>query len=402
VENCGGADLDCDGNVNPTVQDSDGDGFNVCGGPSGKPADCCDNVLCAGNPNKVNPAAFDVPNNGVDEDCSGSDSTSLTTCDSGLPSNSANLAEYARAVDLCKTTTENNWDWGYISGAFTLTNNSGSPNAVQRSIRTGFGTGLPPQQGSSIAILSTGAAADQTDTNPNYSDFQTGLAINSTAPFPAQWYAANGNALPNAPGCPAPAGASARDSVMMRFRVRAPTNAQSFSVRMNFYSSEYPEWVCSEFNDFFVTIVTDPDDTYPGIAGNPADGNIARYVSGNNTFAVGVNILRAASGLFTQCTNGATNQCAAGTNTNYNGCTSTTQLAGTGFQIVENAEGCFNGPTGGATGWLNLQGNVEPGEIFEVRFAIWDTSDSLYDSLVVLDDWRWGTTTVTPGVTPAG
>jgi hypothetical protein len=58
--------------------------------------------------------------------------------------------------------------------------------------------------------------------------------------------------------------------------------------------------------------------------------------------------------------------------------------------------------TGGATGWLNLQGNVEAGEIFEVRFAIWDTSDGLFDSLVVLDDWQWGTTAVTPGVTPAG
>jgi hypothetical protein len=32
-----------------------------------------------------------------------------------------------------------------------------------------------------------------------------------------------------------------------------------------------------------------------------------------------------------------------------------------------------------------------------VRFAVWDTSDHLYDSVVLLDDWEWSETTATPG-----
>jgi hypothetical protein len=52
---------------------------------------------------------------------------------------------------------------------------------------------------------------------------------------------------------------------------------------------------------------------------------------------------------------------------------------------------------GGGTGWLVVSGNVTPGETIEVRFAVWDTSDHLYDSVVLLDDWEWSETTATPG-----
>ena len=57
---------------------------------------------------------------------------------------------------------------------------------------------------------------------------------------------------------------------MLTLKIRAPTNARSFSVRTQFFSAEYPEWVCSEFNDFFVALTDSAAD-------NPADGNIAIY-----------------------------------------------------------------------------------------------------------------------------
>jgi hypothetical protein len=58
-----------------------------------------------------------------------------------------------------------------------------------------------------------------------------------------------------------------------------------------------------------------------------------------------------------------------------------------------------NSLIGGGTDWVAIRGNVVPDEVITVRFAIWDTSDGFYDSLVLLDNFRWSTETVTPGMT---
>jgi hypothetical protein len=44
---------------------------------------------------------------------------------------------------------------------------------------------------------------------------------------------------------------------------------------------------------------------------------------------------------------------------------------------------------------------VEPGEIMEIRFIIFDVSDAYWDSLVLLDDWEWGLDESQPGVEPS-
>ena len=77
---------------------------------------------------------------------------------------------------------------------------------------------------------------------------------------------------------------TAYDSVALRIRIRPPTNAKSFSYRFDFYSAEYPEFLCEDFNDYFVALLTGA--TAPEI---PADGNIAfdamlNPVSVNNAF----------------------------------------------------------------------------------------------------------------------
>jgi hypothetical protein len=36
----------------------------------------------------------------------------------------------------------------------------------------------------------------------------------------------------------------------------------------------------------------------------------------------------------------------------------------------------------------------------EIRFAIWDTADHIYDSLVILDDWQWSVQGSQPGIMP--
>ena len=387
-------DDDCDGTVDEDP-DSDGDGFTACGG------DCCDEQgpECA-NPELVNPGAFEVDGNTVDDDCDGTVDNPLPPCDAGLASNTNDELDYARAIDLCQFTDEVPDDpedavWGVIEGEFTLAGGSGVPSANSRSLRDGFGNNIDNRFGDRLAVLSTGRAADNAgDTNPGWQPFQTGQAMGTQSVLPTDWYVLNGNDVPNAPGCPGPLNSTAFNPVSLRLMLRVPTNANSFSVDMFFFSAEYPEYVCTEFNDFFVTLVDSTD------ANNPDDLNIAIYDDGVDTWPLGVNILSAANGLFTACSDGTISQC--GTPENYTGCTSNADLDGTGFDIDGQTQfTCdYGGEAGGGTGWLAMSGNVTPGEIMEIRFIIWDSSDELFDSLVLLDNWQWSVQASEPGVEP--
>ena len=44
---------------------------------------------------------------------------------------------------------------------------------------------------------------------------------------------------------------------------------------------------------------------------------------------------------------------------------------------------------GGGTAWLRSQAPVVPGEVFDLELHIWDTSDHVLDSTVLLDNFQW-------------
>jgi hypothetical protein len=385
-----GADENCNGQVDENP-DLDNDGWGVCDN------DCCDQVNpdCS-TPNLVNPGAFEFPGNVVDDNCDGMIDNALALCDGGLASNDANPLNYARAIDLCQFTTENpalpQKKWGVISGNFFLASGAGVPSANSRSIRAQFGTNVLPQAGQRLAVLSSGYASYPGQANPAYVAFQTGIDTGTFSASPADWLQANGGAIPNAPGCVGPGSTTAYNPMMLKLRVRVPTNANSFSTKMFFYSAEYPEYTCTAFNDMVLTLVDSSDN------GNPNDKNIAIYTTMNNQeYPIGVNLVKAAAGLFSQCTNGVISQC--GVPSNYNGCTGTNLLTGTGFNVAAAACG-YNGNTGGGTGWLTMSGNVTPGETMEIRFIIFDIADGVWDSLVLFDNWQWSVQAAQPGVTP--
>ncbi|MCH9688520.1 MAG: choice-of-anchor L domain-containing protein [Deltaproteobacteria bacterium] len=384
-------DDDCDGTVDDS--DNDGDGFGLCSG------DCCDidGGTCT-DAQLVNPGAFEVVGNKLDDDCDGDIDEAPQTCDAGLASNTSDAGAYAMALDLCQTTEESPADpldrtWGVIDVSLTRADGTGSPLPVQHALRPDFGNLIDPEHGDRMVALSSGHAADASDTNPNFADFETGQNLGTSSDAPADWLAANGGQMPNPAGCLEPWNVDANDPVMLTMRVRAPTNASSFSVMTFFFSAEYPEWVCSEFNDFFVALV---DST----ADNPGDKNIAIYDDGDTQWPLGVNLVMVADGLFTQCENGAVG-CASDLDSSYFGCVGDALLDGTGFDN-EDFDACEPSQqlVGGGTGWLRMSGNVTPGEIFEIRFAIWDTSGHLFDSLVLLDDWEWSLDAAEPGVAP--
>jgi len=222
--------------------------------------------------------------------------------------------------------------------------------------------------------------------------------------MPADWLAANSGTLPNAPGCPAPAGGTtANDPIMLTLRIRVPSNANSFSVNTNFFSSEYPEWVCSPYNDFFVVLL---NSSFSGSPPNPLDKNLATYTApNNNKYPVGVNLAFGNTGLFQQCLNGPTGCGGGSVAGTVNTCIGTTELVGTGFDILNPPPQFSDDPgwcgssnmAGGGTGWLQTSGNVVPWEIIELRFAIWDTGDPWYDSVVLLDNFQWNVSSSEPG-----
>jgi hypothetical protein len=349
------------------------------------------------------PTGFEVAANGLDDDCDGSIDEDPTSCDNLLPSSSADPLQYAAAINLCQSTTENGHDWGVISGSLTLADGASPPAASSRSIRTSFGSGILPAHGASMAVLSTGTAAAPGQTNPAHIAFQTGANTGTQSAAPADWLTANGGAFPNAPGCPDADGTTALNPMMLTLRVRVPGNARSFRLGANFLSSEYPEWVCSPYNDLFVVLL---DSQFAEAPANPADKNLAVYLAPGGAYPVGANLAFGNTGLFTQCLNGPTGCASGAVPATMSTCVGTAGLTGSGMDVLNppsdppNPGWCgASNFSGGGTGWLVLRGNVVPGENLTLRFAIWDTSDGGYDSVVLLDDFQWSTQTAQPGAT---
>ena len=392
-EICGNdIDEDCDGEL--VAQDKDGDGWGTCDG------DCCDDeVVGCVDAHLVNPGAFEVPDNEVDDDCDGLIDEDDASCDQDLASDSSDGFDYGAALELCQHTDEDaalpDRRWGVIDAQLTLADGESMPLPVQRSIRTGFGDQIGPSGGESLVVLSSGNAAAPGDSTPSFAAFEGGQNLGTTVPAPQDWIDANGGEFPaSCEGVNPNSGTEANDSVMLSLRVRVPTNARSFTTRMFFFTAEYPEWVCSQYNDFFVALL----DSNSG--DNPNDKNIAVYDDGQDLWPVGLNILKTAPGLFRVCQSGNVG-CQGDLAQEFYDCPDGADLlAGTGFDAIDGTNSC-NGNSfsvGGGTGWLEMSGNVEPGEIMDIRFAVWDAGGHLFDAVVLLDDWRWSLDAASPGV----
>ncbi len=351
----------------------------------------------------INPAAFEVPGSGVDENCDDQIDESFATCDAGLPSNENNPDSYAAAMDLCQNTSATAPGLGLVEASLSFPDGTGTPSSVSRAIRPDFGA-VTPRRGSSMAVFSTGTAAATGDTNPAHVPFQPGSDTGTSSGLPGDWVAANGGTVPNAPGCPPPfGGAAAFNPVMLHLDIKVPSNARSFSVNSNFFSAEFPEWVCSPFNDFYVVLL---DSTYAGDPPNPSDKNLARYTDPSDVeYPIGTNLAFGDTGLFTQCVNGPTGCTADSVDGTISTCVGVADLAGTGMDVVNPPTGVGTEPgwcgasnlAGGATGWLVTRGNVVPGEVITLRLAIWDTGDGVYDSVVLIDNFQWSVEASDPG-----
>jgi hypothetical protein len=351
-------------------EDHDKDGYTVADG------DCND---C--DP-RVNPGAYDVAGNQIDEDCSGVADDEPTDCDQGLPAQGDAL-QAARALGICRRAPEGadargkSRTWGLLRAAYVFPDGStGSlwpddcgtfgdpPNPLSHGIVSSFGLAVPPRQGAAMAVLSSGVAAPGRRQDPAWGVSPDGArtCTRSAMPpgFPASSYSTCGDLPPLDRPMP-----SANDGIALELTLRVPTNASALAFDFDFYTFEYNGYVCGKFNDAFVALLSSD------AAGAADSRNIAFDSQGN---PVSVN-------------NGFVEVCAPWT---YSGTKQgrtftrpfpcrlgSRELAGTGFEGHA------------ATGWLETHAPVTPGATITLRFAIWDAGDEVLDSTVLLDHFRW-------------
>jgi hypothetical protein len=359
-------DEDCNG-AKDDPPDYDGDGWTACQG------DCCDLAGGCADPAHVNPGAFEVVGNGVNDDCdaSTSDAVAPAACSTLQDFSAVTAIDVAKAMELCRFTTQSpqlpDKKWGVITAQHLLANGNVPSNAqlidmqnYQTAILTNYGTGgIVPKKGPTMAGISTGRMRDAGD--PDYMPPNGGYEFGYDSTPPAAYLAAHGGSLPSSAGCSGacPAGSGASDPVNIRLKIRVPTNAQSFSYDFRFVSAEYWTWTCTTFNDFFLALL---QTSAPGI---PADKNIS-FDSKNNPVSVN-------NGFFDVCVPKGCYDCPAGD----------APLNGTGMEL---------GNTGGATKWLTTDAPVAPGETMQLELMIFDVTDNVLDSLALLDNFRWNLT----------
>jgi hypothetical protein len=251
----------------------------------------------------------------------------------------------------------------------------------------GNGGQFNPHQGSFMAFLSTGTADDDVDTpSPPYLTCP-GTDFSVTYPNPMPLTAAQ-NVNPCGVGVDESTQvAQPHDYTELRMAVKAPINAGSFAFDFAFFSEEYPVYVCQGFNDTFLAIQTSKQ--FPTGQQIAFDANNHR-INVNNAFFQDCN----------SCVN-----CVPGYTFTVN-CTSNSLslLNGTSYEKLLGpstapASQCNLSHGSGGTDWLKTTSPVQPGEQFTLSWIIFDEHDGILDSSIILDHFRWHSTTLGSPVT---
>lgn len=320
------------------------------------------------------PSNYDVPGNGCDDDGDGK-IDNPPECDSSLTAG-GDAEDVAKAMGICATVAKEGY--GLVSAEFTQGyKRKDAPNAAQHGILGKFGNVLKPRHGSKLAVLSTGYAQEYNGGSnaPFGGEIPNGKAWGPVNPFnPEQ---GNGTA-PN--GFPKPAAGcqqskAVNDVINLKLTLKAPPNASGLKFDFNFFSGEWPAYICSRFNDGFIAYLS-----AKGFNNGTPD---------NISFDKDKNPVSVNNGFFDRCTPGVETGCAGGKTATSVCPGGPDELGGTGFGVT--GEWCPGSTSagGGATGWLTSQAPVTAGEEFTIEFMIWDAGDGILDSSVLLDNFTW-------------
>jgi hypothetical protein len=232
------------------------------------------------------------------------------------------------------------------------TSTYGSPNGI--GVRYVFGQGgtFNPREGATYAVIGSGRVAELDNQTPVF-NFDPG----NNLPAPLRTNNVGGDCSVN----PALLGTGdcsntiqgqfqnygANDYTELRFVLQVPPDVTSFSYDFAFFSTEYPFYYKSPYNDMYIGWLESEQWT----------GNISFDQQGN---PISLN-----AG-FLEFTDDPTGQ----------------------NPIPQFQNTCMRQHAG--TNWLQTTAGVTPGETITVVFAIMDISDSILDSYVFLDNFRWG------------
>ena len=239
----------------------------------------------------------------------------------------------------------------------------GSPPAI--GVRSSFGgtNTFNPREGAIYAVIGSGLVLDldketpfgDSNAGPTHCNDALGISLGKTLPAPIKPNGVGGDCIQN-PGLIGTGdcsntiagqfnqGGSANDYNEMRFVAQVPSDVTSFSYEFAFFSTEWPFYFGSGFNDMYVGWLN--SEKWTGnisfdMQGNPISLNAGflDFQDGNGTLPV---------------------------------------FAGT----------CMRQHAG--TNWLKTTAGVAPGETITVIFAVFDLSDQILDSYAFIDNFQWG------------
>jgi len=352
---------DIDNNCNDLIDegcDDDGDQYcdvdmDVIGTPSIcplGPGDCFDySALIA--PNQT-----EISGDGMDNDCDGTaagdggENFNVVCPDNCLGIGSAS-EEYLCALEMC---------FGNLIQSAAFSSPSGDTHTTAHAVVNRFGSAnndLAPLKGNTYGLLATGTA--------------TGTSHSVDLPG-----GGGGDPFGGGSGTPDPYssdGYSTYDNVEFTVKLTAPMSAVGFSVDYIFFSEEYEEYIGTQFNDKFYILLEAPQTTgnQKTVVNSTECSNPNSYYDfqdpqGNKWCFIAID-----TAFSEKCPNVPTD------------------ISGTGFEC---AQGGFDtSATGSSTGWLTTSWPINGGETFELTFHIHDSSDGIYDSEVILDNFRFET-----------
>lgn len=304
----------------------------------------------------------------MDEDCDSQVDEPSDTCDGDVALDSLLPEEAARAIDLCKVAADEK-DWGLVSAQWVLPDGAGpADEIVEQKLHMGhgilpdFGPNVLPHAGTQLLALSTGTARRPADPGYEVPEFSSkGYGHGVVPGFPKE-----------EPACMGSMSGPPYDGVALEVVVRAPQNAHGFSFDLDFYAHDWPQYLCSSYNDVFFALLS------PAPLGG-ADGHIAYDQKGNP--------LTLNSADYRVCGCAAGPPCSAG-GKSFDCPLGVDQLLGTGFE--DNGMG-----PRAATGWLTVSAPADPGTLITLRWGAYDADDGLGTTTVLVDNWKWITS---PGV----